>query len=164
MDDSITLVSLPFSDTEHQIVYGNFGIVLHHIILASSHFSPYSLIPRSDDVFLKAASPESKCDLIEAYQKVIINPHNWTILHLLAISEPETISLVAFYSNMKVPFLLDKYDKTPLHYIVASERLNYPAANIMLKYILDHLEDRVLCSTFERNKVLDSLTPCFTLS
>lgn len=93
------------------------------------------------------------------YQDMYIVPHNWTILHLLAILEPEALELIAHYSDFKVPFLLDKYGKTPLHYIAASDYVNQQAANIVLKYIVSYLEDEDSHHLFERQAIVTSMTP-----
>lgn len=112
-------------------------------------------------MFLKAPTPAHRRKLMLAYQDLYILPYNWTILHILAITKPKAIPLIATYPEFKVPFMRDIYGKTPLHYILASKQINYVAANAMLNYIVDYIRDDTHCSSFRNQTILASMTPLF---
>ena len=93
------------------------------------------------------------------YQDLYIMPHAWTILHLLALFERHSaINDMPSYSDLKVPFIVDAYDKTPLHYLIAHDNIDHSSVNIMLNYILDYLEDRDNRNPYEYEMLFKSLT------
>lgn len=139
----------------HSLLYS----LISDLCLASSHFPPFSRLPRSDDMYVKASSTQLRRQTMRCYQDLYIVPHNWTLLHLFAILDPEDIGLIANYAEFKVPFLLDKYGRTPLHYIAASDFVNLQVANIVLKYIVSYLEDEDAHHPFERQSIITSMTP-----
>lgn len=64
------------------------------------------------------------------------------------------------YEVLKVPHIVDKYGKTPLHYLLAQNRTNvvFIYRQNAVKYILDYLEDKTR-SQYECKIITDSLSP-----
>lgn len=72
-------------------------------------------------------------------------PHNWGILHILAILEPNRLEIIPPFAQMKVRSIVDIYTKTPLHYLIGDSNesdstIHYASLNRMFEYILDFLE------------------------
>jgi len=65
------------------------------------------------------------------------------------------------YEELQVPFLVDKYDKTPFHYLIAHDRMDFHLINVMFEYILDYLEDTPKRAPHEYQIIMDSLSPIF---
>ena len=83
------------------------------------------------------------------------------MLHLLALYESQSISTIPPYEELKVPFLIDKYNKTPLHYLIAHEQVDYHMINVIFEYILDFLEDEERTTSYQFQAITDSLSPIF---
>src|SRR5688572_26645630 len=82
--------------------------------------------------FLSPTDNSTRREFMLANQDLYIIPHNWTILHLLAIlQEYNDFSEILAYPQFKTPFLLDTYGKTPLHYLFAYDKIDYVAINAM---------------------------------
>lgn len=64
------------------------------------------------------------------------------------------------YSEMKVPFLLDQYQKTPLHYLLIHTQTkdNFELNNKMFKFILDYLDDNIITSPYNWKLTIDSVS------
>jgi len=95
------------------------------------------------------------------YRDFCASPHNWTVLHLLALFEEQSIHTMPTYEELQVPFLIDKYGKTPFHYLISQDRVDYHLINIMFEYILDYLEDTDKRTPAEYQIIFDSLSPVF---
>jgi len=107
---------------------------------------------------LNLKEQSARNEILIAYQDLYFTPHNWNILHFLSILNNDVVSSIPSYADMKVPFLVDKYGKTPLHYLIAHESIDFLAVNSMLKYILDYLEEKGQDYNSEYKTVTDSLS------
>ena len=104
----------------------------------------------------------SDTDLI--YKDLCIIPYLWSVFHLAAIEQNNTIFNHNFdYSVFKVSSLLDCYNKTPLSYLITHTTLDYPSINFMLQYIVDYLQDKGARSHYEIEQIHLSLSPLFKL-
>lgn len=64
------------------------------------------------------------------------------------------------YAMFPVSSMLDCYNKTPLHYLVASGRiLNYPSINFMMEYIVDYVDDKQARTIREIEMIHFTLSP-----
>ena len=88
-------------------------------------------------------------------------PYNWTVLHLLAIFEPQHTYTFASYANLKVPFLVDRLNRTPLHYLFSHTNIDYSSVNTTFKYILDFLDDKTR-TPYDLIVTMDSLSSIFS--
>jgi len=89
-----------------------------------------------------------------------IMPYSWNILHVVAIDSNDTfIKDMPAYADFKISFLLDRYGKTPLHYLIAQEKITYSSVNIMLTYICDYLDDCTDERKYEYQQIVQSLNP-----
>ena len=94
-----------------------------------------------------------------SYQSFFVTPYLWNIFHLSAILEKNKIFDDSFsYSNFKVPFLLDRENKTPLHYLITHATIDHPSINFMLDYIVDYLSDKSACKHYESEQIHKSLS------
>jgi len=98
---------------------------------------------------------------MDMFQDLYFIPYNWTLLHLLAVFEPENLCKSPSYSDFKVPFIVDGYGNTPLHYLISHGNIDYSSVNYMLKYIIDYLEDKDKRTAYESTLVLDSISNIF---
>ena len=114
-----------------------------------------------DNSFLNQRDHLNRNKNLIAYQDLYCGPHNWTVLHLLALFEPQSISTIPPYQEFEVSFILDKYKKTPLHYLIAHKRIDYLMINVIFEYILDYLEDNEKRTSYEYQAITDSLSPIF---
>lgn len=86
---------------------------------------------------------------------------SWTHLHILCIFQlHELLAQVILSKEFKIPFVLDIYGKTPLHYLIAPDKMNENSINMVLNSILDYLEDKAR-DYFEKEAILKSLSPLF---
>ena len=127
----------------------------------SSTISHSLLIGEFHDLYFKENNPRTKEVLVSRYQDFYITPHYWTFLHLVAILQPTDIPLVAVFSQFKMPFLIDRYGKTPLHYLLAHDNLDYSTANTLITYILDYLDDCDKRNMYEYQSIIRSLSDLF---
>ena len=96
-------------------------------------------------------------------EKLYIFPYYLSVLHIYAIASPDKIlNDSSTYSNLKVPFLVDIYNKTPLHYLIGREKPEYVHINAMLEYILEYLEDTDNRSKLDIRNTMMSLTSIFS--
>ena len=89
-------------------------------------------------------------------------PHKWTLLHLLCIFQTKLIAPLTADPEFKSPFLVDRYGKTPLHYVLAHEKLDFSLLNNVAEYMLRHLQDEN-CPVYERQITIDSITNILAL-
>ena len=68
-------------------------------------------------------------------------PLNWNILSFLAVTNPKAVASMPNYEEFQVPNILDDFQKTPLHYLLAHSNINSPSLNYLIRYIADYLED-----------------------
>lgn len=122
--------------------------------IAASFISPLSLFGNYDDGLLTTLNNPV---MRTAYEDFYVIPHNWTCLHLLAIIQPSSILQIPQYSDFRVLFLVDRYGKTPLHYLLSHNAINYKAAEVLLKYTIAYLEDKDR-TIFEIKETSDSMT------
>jgi len=127
---------------------------IFHIV--SSKIPFYSAFGKYEKLILDA--PQDLNNL-KAYQDLYFAPYNWTILHLLAIYAPSEVSKIPSYSDLQVPTLLDIYNKTPLQYLLAQENIDYSSINIMLKYVLEYVEDSDNRTFAEKTAIISSISP-----
>jgi len=67
------------------------------------------------------------------------------------------------FSEFKMPFLLDAFDRTPLHYLIAHKNVHSVAVNAIFGYICDYLEDCQSKNPFEFQQIIRSLSPMLSL-
>ena len=93
-------------------------------------------------------------------QDLIIHPYTWNILHIMALRANHTFikELPEMSRELKVPFLLDHFGKTPLHYLMAHRKIDYVAVNSMFSYICDYLEECYSRDVHEFQEILKSLS------
>ena len=97
-----------------------------------------------------------------SYQSFFVTPYFWNIFHLSAILEKNQIFNTHFsYSNFKIPFLLDRDNKTPLHFLAIHAILDHPSINFMLDYIVDYLSDKAARNYYEVEQIQKSLSGLF---
>jgi len=107
-------------------------------------------------------SNESKAEI---FAKIIksnfyVMPYSWNILHVVAIDSNDTfIKDMPAYADFKLSFLLDRYGKTPLHYLIAQEKITYSSVNIMLTYVCDYLDDCADERKYEYQQIVKSMNP-----
>ena len=58
--------------------------------------------------------------------------------------------------------MLDGFYKTPLHYLLARQPVDYPLVNTMFEYLSDYLEDTERRNPREVIYIMESLTPLFS--
>ena len=116
--------------------------------------------------------PYSLCSVLNVFdfedvkgfpESFYCSPYFFSYLHLSAILNPAKIKNPDLaYSKFKVPFMLDIFDKTPLHYILARRPIDYLLVNTLFEYILDYLEDTEQRNLIEVSAIMKSLTPMFS--
>ncbi len=108
--------------------------------------------PKMHLIGLKALAP--------LYQDLVISPFTWNILHIMALQGKTAFikELPEMSSKLKMPFLLDHFGKTPLHYLMASRKIDYQAVNSIFSYICDHHNDCYLHHKDEFQEIMKSLS------
>jgi hypothetical protein len=76
------------------------------------------------------------------WQDIYVPGYNFNLLHLLAILEPANLISIPPYSLAKVPFMVDRFGKTPFHYLLAHKSIEIPIKNALFKYMVDFIEDK----------------------
>jgi len=123
-----------------------------------SKVSPYMTFGEYEKVLLNLNDQNARNEVLMNCQDLYFTPHNWNILHFLSILNYQALSSIPSYAEMRVPFLVDKYGKTPLHYLIAHGSIDYLSVNSMFRYILDYLEDKGLEYSPEYKAITDSLS------
>lgn len=95
------------------------------------------------------------------FADIVIQPYNWNILFIAAIRNPNIISHFPDPKELKLRSLVDSFDKTPLHYILAHKKMQ-ASINMIFKYIINFLEDEERCPSYERARLMKSLSPLST--
>ena len=154
---------LPFIHSNSQILYRKAHLFFRHITFKDFGTDTFSSIYTSYfngyKDFLNSKTYSSNDQF---YQGFYVTPHLWNIFHLAAIERNNQIFNSSFdYSSFKLPSLLDRYNKTPLYYLVISTNLDYSAINFMIQYIVDYLSDKEARTPYEVEQVLRSLSPLF---
>jgi len=92
--------------------------------------------------------------------ELFVFPFKWTILHVVSVfANHEFLASMPNYSEFKMPFLLDAFERTPFHYLTAHKDFNFLTASNLFRYICDYLEDCQLRDPYEFQKVIRSLSP-----
>jgi len=105
---------------------------------------------------------ESVKKFAQRSQSLIVYPFTWNILHIAASqANYPFLKYLPDYSEFKAPFLLDHFSKTPLHYLLAQEKIHYDSVNKILKYTCDYLEDHFQENAYQVQQILKSFTPLF---
>jgi len=93
-------------------------------------------------------------------QELSVQPFAWNILHIVALQGNHAFikELPEIGNQFKVPFLLDRFGKTPLHYLIANRRVDYTSINCMFSYICDYLDQCYKSSIYEFQNIMKSLT------
>jgi len=93
------------------------------------------------------------------FQELTIQPYAWNILHVIALQANHAFfKELPEFSQFKVPFLLDHFGKTPLHYLMAHKKIDYTSINTMFSYILDYLDDCFARDICQYQEIMKSLT------
>mmetsp|Transcript_31481 Transcript_31481/g.28666 ORF Transcript_31481/g.28666 Transcript_31481/m.28666 type:complete len:172 (-) Transcript_31481:267-782(-) len=106
--------------------------------------------------------------LLQDYKDFALYPYGWNLLHIVSIFYPKFFRTKGFnYTKFKVPFEVDNYHKTPLHYLLGYENINYLAVNDMMAYMVDYLEDEQVFNDVsglhEIHSLFDSLSPIYPI-
>ncbi len=113
----------------------------------------------SVDSFLFAESVEYSLSEAVRHPGLFIAPFRWNLLHIVSLyANHDFIAKMPEYSQFKMPFLVDAFDRTPFHYLIAHKNVNLMTVNILFGYICDYLEDCQLRDPFEFQKVIKSLS------
>jgi len=119
-----------------------------------------SFVFSSVDCFLFHESIEYAISQAKKRPELTVLPFRWNILHIVSVyANHDFIEKMPEYSQLKVPFLLDSFNHTPLRYLIAHKNVNSITVNIMFRYICDYLEDCYLKSPHEFQRIVESLTP-----
>lgn len=90
-------------------------------IVNSSEFSPFSpfrFMPVSS--YFLNTNLEHRKKLIKNYPKLRIFPYGWSWFHIAAIYSPQK-ELIQSCIDAQIPFEIDMFKKTPLHYLINNE-------------------------------------------
>ena len=91
---------------------------------------------------------------------MFVLPFRWNILHIVTVfAKDDFIERMPNFSQFKMPFLLDAFDRTPFHYLIAHKKVNLMTVNALFSYICDYLEDCRKTNPFEFQKIIHSLSP-----
>jgi len=154
-----------FDVSASEIYYGNFFLnelsdLFHIVYHGFSHYASFNAV--DDFLFDRNIPVELACDIAQRCSNLTVHPYQWNILHLVAIKGYHTfIKNMPEYSQFRVPFLLDTFNKTPLHYLIAHEKINSASINFMLNYICDYLEGLSKYQRYQGQEIIISLTPLF---
>jgi len=123
----------------------------------------YSNLNTVDDFLFNSEMPiKTVIQRAQGSQQLTVYPYAWNILHLVAIKAHHNfIQNMPDYADFKVPFLLDIFSKTPLHYLLVHPIIDRNSVNIMLTYICDYLDDPIQCQPYQALEIMISLTPLF---
>jgi len=131
---------------------------MYYIYNGSSKYFCFNAV--DDFLFNSEMPPEVVGAIAIRAQQLTIIPFAWNILHLVAIKAHHIfIKNMPSYSQFKVPFLLDAFNKTPLHYLLAHENININSVNNVLTYICDYLEESAQQNSYQVQEIIISLTP-----
>ena len=106
---------------------------------------------------------EKILSFVSLYKNVYLCPQRWTLLHLFAIYQPDLINQVVEIPDIKFPFLVDSFGKTPLHYLLAHKNINYVTVNAVIKYIVDYSNSVQKSNIAEFYLINNSLSRIFPL-
>jgi len=113
----------------------------------------------SADDFLFDRSATDSVSFARRQPELFILPFHWTTLHTVSIfAHHDFILEMPEYSQFKMPFLVDSFNQTPLHYLVAQKNVNFISANIILRYICDFMEDCQFQNPIEFQHIVGSLS------
>ena len=121
----------------------------------------YSVFNSVDDFLFEPKAPVSTLIACAINcQELSVQPFAWNILHIAALQANHTFikELPEISGQFKVPFLLDRFGKTPLHYLIANRRVDYTSINCMFSYICDYLEASYKNNIYEFQNIMKSLT------
>lgn len=130
-------------------------------LISYSYFKGYySRFNTIEDSLLKSNRPKAEVFSKIRESNFCLLPYSWNILHIAAIDGNDNfIKDMPKYEDFNISFLLDKYEKTPLHYMIAQEKITYSSVNIMLTYICDYLDDCAEKRKYEYQQIIKSLNP-----
>jgi len=112
------------------------------------------------DNFLFDKSPADSVICAQKQPELFVLPFHWTILHIVSIfNNHDFILEMPEYSQFKMSFLVDSFNQTPLHYLVARKNVNFITANIIFRYICDYLQDCQFKNPIEFQHIVKSLSP-----
>ena len=144
-------------------VCGNSLASLFFIFLIDFYNQAYDNTERLLDVVQALKYRDPKTQKPTRLQNLFIHPYCFNFFHLAVIIDSSQISNPhVSYSCFKVPFMLDKFRKTPLHYLLARQPIDYLLVNTMFEYILEYLEDIDRRNPREVVYIMESLTPLFS--
>ncbi len=112
------------------------------------------------DDFLFEKAPEYSVSQALKQKELFVLPFRWTILHLVSVfAHHDFIEQMPEYSEFQMPFLLDAFNRTPFHYLIAHKNMNFITVNIVFRYTCDYLEDCSSKNPYEFQKIIESLSP-----
>jgi len=102
--------------------------------------------------FLNEPDPNVKHDLITKYPDLAIYPYQLNLFHIVALFFPSK-DLIKFCMESKISFSGDTYGRTPLHYLLNSEKVDFNNIN----YLLENFDNLALNAT-ESFKLMAEVT------
>jgi len=120
----------------------------------------YSILEKTvfEDMIKELKTTEDTSVFASRFKHVYLCPQRWTFLHLFAIYRPDDINKVVETPDIKFPFLVDSFGKTPLHYMLAHSKINYVAVNAVIKYIIEYLSSIEDSNPPEFHQIINSLS------
>jgi hypothetical protein len=118
--------------------------------------SPYFIRSNPANI-LKLDNTKELNEALLNWRDLYYLPHNWTLLHILALYEPIRLRYIPSFKTFKVPFLLDLYQKTPLHYLLIQRITDTVIMENLFTYIVDYL-DADQQNLIETEAILTSLS------
>lgn len=100
--------------------------------------------------FLNEPDPEVKHRMITKYKDLNIYPHNMNLFHITTVFFPQK-DLISFCLESGIQFSGDIYGRTPLHYLLNSDKVDLNNIN----YILENFDD-----IFQNTDDVYTLTYC----
>ncbi len=118
----------------------------------------FSVFNNIDDFLFNKTTEISLTQALKQSDLFVL-PFRWTILHLVSLhANHDFIAKMPEYKKFKMPFLLDSFDRTPMHYLIVQKNLRSSTINVLFRYICDYLDDCYLKNQHEFQKIIESLT------
>jgi len=89
-----------------------------------------------------------------------ISPHGWNSLHLLTIFKDEDFYKALEDPDFTVPFLVDNYGRTPLHYLLSQPNIEFTTIVALIQFTFKFLKNEKV-NRSERQLAYNSLTELF---
>jgi len=122
-------------------------------VTESDRISPLSYLGLFTlNYFLNESDPEIKNRMIIKYQDLNIYPQNLNLFHIVAVFFPQK-ELISFCLESKIPFTGDFYGRTPLHFLLNSDKIDFSNINFLLENF-----DKLMLNTSDAYDVMAEVT------